>query len=351
MSARSLAHLATAAALAIAFSACGNDGSTISGAGATFPQPVYDQWAADVRQKESFTVNYNPVGSGGGIAQFTAGTVAFGATDTAMDDEELKAAERRGVPLHIPTVFGSVTVAYNLPGVGSGLRLDGPTLAEIFQGRITHWNDSAIARLNPRQKLPPTRITVVHRADESGTTKLFTSYLGDYSDSWKNEVGVAKSVKWPVGIGAAKNAGVSGGIKQTKGAIGYLELAYAIQSRFAMAALKNSSGRFVTASRESATAAGEGLDLPDDLRFSAINSPNAAAYPISSATFILVYLDMCRAGSKPLAAANTKRYLEYGLGDGQNVARRLGFAPLPANLLKLTRARVAGLLCDGRRIS
>ncbi|MFT4049626.1 MAG: phosphate ABC transporter substrate-binding protein PstS, partial [Solirubrobacterales bacterium] len=224
MNVRKIIFLAFAALAAAALAACGSSngtagsGGTISGAGATFPQPVYDQWSSDIKDSDGITVNYNPVGSGGGIAQFTAGTVDFGATDAAMEDEEVTAAEKKGEPVHIPTVFGSVTVAYNLPGVDAGLKLDGQTLADIFQGKITTWNDPTIAKLNPDVKLPDTKITVVHRSDESGTTKLFTTYLADYSSSWKNDVGADKTVKGPTGTVAAKNAGVAGGVKQTDGA-------------------------------------------------------------------------------------------------------------------------------------
>lgn len=357
MNVRKLIFLAFAALAATALAACGSSagtsgsGGTISGAGATFPQPVYDQWSADIKDADGITVNYNPVGSGGGIAQFTAGTVDFGATDAAMDDEELKAAQEKGEPVHVPTVFGSVTVAYNLPGVKSGLKLDGQVLADIFQGKIKNWNDPAITKLNPDIKLPDTEITVVHRSDESGTTKLFTTYLADYSSSWKNDVGADKTVKWPTGTGAAKNAGVAGGVKQTDGAIGYVELAYALQNDFTVAALENADGKYVTPTLETTAAAGDGLKVPDDLRFDAINSPNPEAYPISSATFILVYEDMCKAGIKEQAAKNTKAFLSYGLGDGQAVAEKLGYAPLPDNLLTAAKAKVDALTCNGQPLS
>ncbi|HEV7919022.1 MAG TPA: phosphate ABC transporter substrate-binding protein PstS, partial [Solirubrobacterales bacterium] len=244
MKARLLIMLAAAALCAFALSACGSSTSSsgsISGAGATFPQPVYDEWANNLKSSEGITVNYNPIGSGGGIAQLTAGTVDFGASDSAMDDDEVKQAKKKGEPVHIPSVFGAVAVAYNLDGVEPGLKIDGPTLAGIFLGKIKKWNDPAITKLNPGVNLPGEDITVVHRSDESGTTKLFLTYLGAYSPEWEKKVGVDKSVKWPVGTGAAKNAGVAGGVKQTSGAIGYVELAYALQNNFATAALKNKS--------------------------------------------------------------------------------------------------------------
>lgn len=357
MNVRKIIFLAFAALAATALAACGSSngtsssGGTISGAGATFPQPVYDQWSADVKDSDGITVNYNPVGSGGGIAQFTAGTVDFGATDAAMEDEEVTAAEKKGDPVHVPTVFGSVTVAYNLSGVKTGLKLDGQTVADIFQGKVTTWNDPAITKLNPGVNLPDTKITVVHRSDESGTTKLFTTYLADYSSSWEKEVGSDKTVKWPTGTGAAKNAGVAGGVKQTDGAIGYVELAYALQNNFTTAALENKSGNYVTPTLDSTAAAGEGLKVPDDLRFSAINSPNPQAYPISSATFILVYQDMCKAGIKQQAAEDTKKFLDYGLGAGQDVAKKLNYAPLPDNLLTQAKAKVSALECNGQPLS
>lgn len=362
MSPRKIIILFAAVIAASALAACGGGsdtsgtaggggGASISGAGATFPQPVYDQWSSDLKSSQGFSVNYNPIGSGGGIAQFISGTVDFGATDAAMDETELQQAERAGVPVHIPTVFGAVAVSYNVSGVETGLKLDGATLAEIFRGKITTWNDPAISKLNPGVKLPGTAITVVHRSDESGTTKLFTSYLADYSSAWKTEVGADKSVKWPVGTGAAKNAGVAGGIKQTEGAIGYVELAYALQNKFPVAALKNKSGEFVAPTLESTAAAGEGIKIPDDLRFSAVNSPNPSAYPIASATFVLVYQDLCKAGIEEATAKNTKQFLEYGIGPGQEVAKTLGYAPLPQNLLAQAKRKVTALTCDGKPLS
>lgn len=360
MKARILIVLALSVFAATALAACGSSsdsgsgsatGGTISGAGATFPQPVYDQWASDVKESDGITVNYNPVGSGGGIAQLTAGTVDFGATDSAMKDEEVTAAKKKGVPVHIPTVFGAVTVAYNLEGVKTGLKLDGQTLADIFEGKITKWNDPAITGLNPGIDLPDTNITVVHRSDESGTTKLFTTFLSDYSKSWEKNVGADKTVKWPTGTGAAKNAGVAGAVKQTDGAIGYVELAYALQNNFTTAALKNAAGKYVVPDLASTAAAGDGLKVPSDLRFDAINSPNAAAYPIASATFILVYQDMCKAGAKKDAATNTLKYIDYGLGAGQEVAKTLNYAPLPAAILAKSKAAAASIECNGTKIS
>jgi phosphate transport system substrate-binding protein len=349
-----LLALATTGALALGAASCGGQGSsggkggTISGAGATFPQPIYNEWASRFKDQSGTTVNYNPIGSGGGVAQFTAGTVDFGASDAAMRPEEIKAADKKGQPVHVPTVFGAITVSYNVPGLKKGLKLDGPTVADIFMGKVKKWNDPAIARLNPGVKLPATTITVVHRSDESGTTKLFTSFLSDSSPAWKKQVGSDKTVKWPTGTGAKGNDGVAGAVKQTDGAVGYVEQAYALQNNFTTADIKNKAGQFVAPSLESTTAAGEGLKVPSDLRFSAINaSSNPKAYPIASATFLLVYKDMCKAGVKKDAAQQVVNFLQYALGSGQKVAPELQYAPLPGPLDQKAKAKVDGLTCNG----
>ena len=309
-----LLGLVLVSALSVLVAACGNDnndsgskaGGTISGAGATFPQPVYDEWASRFKDNTGTTVNYNAIGSGGGIAQFTAGTVDFGATDSAMTDEEV-AAVKKGTPVHVPTVFGAVTVSYNVSGVEKGLKLDGPTTANIFLGKIKKWNDPAITQLNPGVNLPSTDITVVHRSDESGTTKLFTTLLAAYSSEWKNGPGVDKTVKWPTGTGAKGNSGVAGAVKQTDGSVGYVEQAYALQNNFTTADLKNKSGKFVAPSLDSTAAAGEGIRFRPTCGSPPINSPNPAAYPIASATFILVYQDMCKAGTARAGRSGSRR--------------------------------------------
>jgi phosphate transport system substrate-binding protein len=353
-----LPALVLLATLPLAIAACGgaNDnnksgpasGGTISGAGATFPQPVYDEWASRFKDKSGTTVNYNAIGSGGGIAQFTANTVDFGASDAAMEDSEIKAAQKKGDPVHVPTVFGAVTIAYNLPGVQKGLKLDGATAADIFLGKVKKWNDPAIKKLNPSVNLAGTSITVVHRSDESGTTKLFTSFLAAYSPEWKSGPGVDKTVKWPTGTGAKGNAGVAGGVKQTEGAIGYVEQAYALQNNFTTADVKNKSGKFIEPSLASTSAAGDGLTIPADLRFSAIDAPGANAYPIASATFILVYKDMCKAGKSKDVAQRVVNWLNYDLGSGQDVAKELQYAPLPASIRDKAQAKVDGLVCNGQ---
>jgi phosphate transport system substrate-binding protein len=348
--------LLTLAVVAAGATACGSSnknhtgptqGGTISGAGATFPQPVYDEWASRFKDKSGTTVNYNAIGSGGGIAQFTANTVDFGATDAAMKDSEVTAAQKNGTPVHVPTVFGAITVSYNVSGVKKGLKLDGSTIADIFLGKIKKWNDTAIKSLNPGVSLPGTAITVAHRSDESGTTKLFTSFLSDYSPEWASKVGSDKTVKWPTGTGAKGNAGVAGAVKQTDGAVGYVEQAYALQNNFTTADVKNKSGKYVAPSLQSTSAAGEGLTVPADLRFSAINSPNPNAYPIASSTFIIVYDDMCKAGKSKDTAQRVVNWLNYALGPGQQVAKELQYAPLPANILTKSQAKVDALKCNG----
>src|SRR5262245_10071268 len=353
---RLLVPLLLLVAIPMIVAACGssNDnkkgpasGGTISGAGATFPQPVYDEWASRFKDTYGTTVNYNAIGSGGGIAQFTANNVDFGATDAAMKDDEVKAALKNGTPVHVPTVFGAITVSYNVSGVKKGLKLDGPTTADIFLGKVKKWNDPEIKNLNPGVSLPGTSITVVHRSDESGTTKLFTTFLSDYSPQWASQVGADKTVKWPTGTGAKGNAGVAGAVKQTDGAVGYVELAYALQNNFTTADVKNKSGKYVAPSLQSTSAAGNGVRVPADLRFDAINSPNPGAYPIASATFIIVYEDMCKAGKSQDTAQRVSNWLNYALGGGQQVASTLQYAPLPSSIRTKAQGKVDALRCNG----
>ena len=353
--------LLAAAAVPVTVAACGSSsassnkgpasGGTISGAGATFPQPVYDEWASRFKDTYGTTVNYNAIGSGGGVAQFTANTVDFGATDSAMKDEEVKAAQKNGTPVHVPTVFGAITVSYNVSGLDKGLKLDGPTTADIFLGKVKKWNDPEIKSQNPGLNLPGTDITVVHRSDESGTTKLFTTFLSDYSPTWSSQVGADKTVKWPTGTGAKGNAGVAGAVKQTDGAVGYVELAYALQNNFTTADVKNKSGKYVAPSLQSTSAAGDGLKVPADLRFDAINSPNSSAYPIASATFLIVYEDMCKAGKSKDTAQRVSNWLNYALGGGQQVASTLQYAPLPSNIKTKAQAKVDALKCNGSALA
>jgi phosphate transport system substrate-binding protein len=358
---RMLLALAAAGALALGASACGGSSEaesngdtsasgTVNGAGATFPQPVYDEWGARLQDSGGPTINYQGIGSGGGVAQFTAGTLDFGASDAAMTDDELAAAKKKGNPVHIPAVFGAVTVSYNAQGVKKGLKLDGPTVADMFLGKVKKWNDPAIAGQNSGVSLPDQDITVCHRSDESGTTKLFTTFLAAYSPAWKNGPGVDKTVKWPTGTGAKGNDGVAACVKQNEGAVGYVEQAYALQNNFATADVKNKTGAYVAPSLESTSAAGEGIEVPDDLRFDAINAPGAKAYPIASATFLLVYQDMCKAGKKENQAKAVKRWLDYAVGKGQEVAPELQYAPLPGPLLAAAKQKVSSLTCNGKAL-
>jgi phosphate transport system substrate-binding protein len=354
-------------ALALGAAACGSDdssstgsatgssssaqkGGSLNGAGATFPQPVYDELGARFKDRQGTTVNYQGIGSGGGIAQFTAGTVDFGATDAAMKDEEVAAARKRGEPVHVPTVFGAVTVSYNVPGVEKGLKLDGATVADIFLGKVTRWSDPAIAKGNAGASLPDADITVCHRSDESGTTKLFTTYLAAYSPAWKSGPGVDKTVRWPTGTGAKGNDGVAACVKQNDNAVGYVEEAFALQNDFTFASLKNRAGQYVEPSLRSTSAAGAGLDVPADLRFDAIDAPGAQAYPIASATFLLVYRDACKAGMSRQKAGLLKDWLDYVLGEGQSIAPQLQYAGLPDAIKTKAQAKVDGLQCDGSPI-
>jgi phosphate transport system substrate-binding protein len=268
-----------------------------------------------------------------------------------MKDEEITAAEKKGAPVHVPTVFGAVTVSYKVDGVDKGLKLDGATVANIFLGKVTKWNDPQIASQNSGVKLPSADITVCHRSDESGTTKLFTTYLAAYSKAWESGPGVDKTVKWPVGTGAKGNDGVAACVKQNEGSVGYVEEAYALQNGFTFANLKNKSGDYIEPTLASTSAAGDGLTLPEDLRFSAIDAPGKTAYPIASATFIIVYKDMCKAGIAPEKAKLVGNWLDYALGDGQKVASNLSYAPLPDKILTASKANVASLQCDGKALS
>jgi phosphate transport system substrate-binding protein len=357
-----------AASISLAVSACGSSSKSaststpggaatksggsgaINGAGSTFAAPIYSQWGSNLAS-QGVTVNYQPVGSGAGIAQLTAGTVDFAGSDPPMKDSEIAAAKAKGTPVHIPVGFGAITLSYNLPGVPSGLKLNGAVIANIFLGKVKTWNDAAIKALNPSAKLPSTPIAVVHRSDSSGTTAGFTTFLAAYSATWKSQIGTGKDVKWPTGTGAKGNAGVAGAVKQTTGAVGYVEQAYALQNNFTFASVKNKAGNYVLPTLASTTAAGVGLKVPADLRFTAINSPNAQSYPIASQTFLIVYKDMCKAGVAQGTATNVVKFLNYGLGAGQDVLAQLEYAKLPASLLTKAKAKVAKLTCNGSPIT
>ena len=318
------------------------DGATLSGslsgAGATFPEPLYVEWIGEFQMANpDVTLNYQGIGSGGGIEQFTKMTVDFGASDAPMKDEEIAAAETASGAkvLHIPTVFGSVVLAYNLDGV-EDLKLDADTLADIFLGAITNWNDPQIAALNAGGTLPDRAIQVVHRSDSSGTTSIFTGYLAQISSAWADQVGKGKEVQWPVGIGGQGNDGVAAVVQQQAGSIGYVELSYATESGLTMAVLKNQAGNFITPSLESTSAAAVGVTFPEDLRFSVSNSEGAQAYPIVGATWILVYDKMEDAAKVEVL----KSWLTWALEEGTTVAEELGYAPLPDELRAIALEKI-----------
>ena len=310
----------------------GTGGVDLTGAGATFPQPIYAKWFADYAARTGVKINYQAIGSGGGIRQLSEQTVDFGASDAPMSDAELTKA-KGGPILHFPTVLGAVVVTYNLPGVEQPLQLDGPLVADIFAGKVTKWNDPRLTVLNPAVKLPPNDILVVHRSDGSGTTYIFSDYLAAVSPAWKQAVGKGKELRWPIGLGGKGNDGVAGQVKQTPGAIGYVELAYAKQNRLPAAAIRNAAGRFVLPSAESATAAAAGaaqaLPRNTDYRISIVDAPGEGAYPISSFTWLLVYRDMPDSGK----ASKLRDFLRWAFESGEQEAAKLDYAPLPANMI------------------
>ncbi len=323
--------------------------SSINGAGSTFAAPIYNQWGQNL-SSQGLTVNFAALGSGAGIAGLQGSTIDFAGSDPAMKPSEVKAA--KGPVLQFPIAFGGITVSYNLSGVKAGLKLDGKTLADIFLGKVKSWNDAEIKALNPDISLPGQSITVVHRSDSSGTTKGFTTFLADTDPAWVTAVGKPdKTVKWPTGTGAAKNAGVAAAIKQTPGAVGYVEQAYALQNGFTYASVKNKAGQYVLPTLQAASAAAAGGKIPADLTVSTINAPGSASYPITSQTFVVVYKDMCKAGRSKAAASGVKKFLTYGLGAGQKVEQQLDFAPLPGPLLAKAQAQLSQLSCNGAPVS
>jgi phosphate transport system substrate-binding protein len=334
-------------------SSSGDPSATINGAGSTLAAPIYQQWGATLKS-QGLTINYNPVGSGAGQTALQSRTIDFAGSDPALKPSDL--SKFKGSVLQFPVAFGAITVSYNLPGVKSGLKLDGPTIASIYLGKIKTWNDPAIKALNPGASLPSTTITVVHRSDSSGTTDGFTKFLAAVSPSWASQVGHGKDVKWPTGTGAAKNSGVAAAVKQTQGAIGYVEQAYAIENSFTYASVKNSGGAFVLPTIANTSAAASGIKVPRDLGISTINSPNAAAYPIVSQTFIEVYKDPCKDGGESSSTASgLKRFLTYALGVGQQTlgagGNQLPYAPLPSSLKAKDSSQLATMTCNGSPIS
>ncbi len=327
--------------------------ATINGAGSTLAAPIYQQWGSTLKS-QNVTVNYNPVGSGAGQTQLAAATVDFAGSDPALKPADT--AKMKGPVLQFPVAFGGITLSYNLSGVKSGLKLDGPTIAKIFMGQIKSWNDPAIKALNPGMSLPSSSIAVIHRSDSSGTTAGFTTFLSDTAPAWKAAVGEGKDVKWPTGTGAKGNSGVAAAVKQTPGAIGYVEQAYALENGFTYAAVKNSGGNYELPTIPNTSAAANGIKVPADLGISTINSPNPAAYPIVSQTFIDVYKDACKnGGASSSTASGLKRFLTYAFGAGQKTlgagSNALPYAPLPPTLVAKDQAQLGTMTCNGSAIS
>jgi len=310
--------------------------TTINGAGATFPNPIYQKWFSEYHKAHSdVQFNYQSIGSGGGIRQVLAGTVDFGATDGPMTDEQLSQAKTR--ILHIPTVLGAVVPAYNVPGVSSELKFTPQALAGIFQGKITTWNDPALAKENPGVNLPNQPIIVVHRSDGSGTTFIFTDYLSKVSPEWANGPGKGTSVKWPVGLGGKGNEGVARQVRQLQGSIGYIELIYAVQNKIPYGVVKNSGGNYVKASLDSVTAAAASAKtIPADFRVSITNAPGKEAYPISSFTWLLVPEKSKDAGKGKILAD----FLNWMVDDGQKMTAELTYAPLPESVASKVKGAI-----------
>jgi phosphate transport system substrate-binding protein len=359
---KKIGALAGAAVLALGLAACGSSsstsstgstgassegGGTISGAGSTFAAPVYQQWASSL---SPLTVNYQAVGSGAGITSVENKTVDFGASDPPLKPADEAAMAKNGSPaVQIPMFLGAITVSYNLPGVKTGLKLDGKTIGDIFLGNVKTWNSAEIAALNPGVTLPSTAITVLHRSDSSGTTAGFTAFLAAVDAEFKSRAGEGKTVNWPTGTGAKGNAGVAGGVQQTVGAVGYVEQAYALQHSFTYASVKNKAGAFVAPTLASASAAAQGVTVPANLGIKISNPGGAGSYPITSQTFIVVNKDLCKAGipGGEAAAKGVVKFLDYGLGQGQSVLSQADYATLPASILAKSKEAVAGLQCNG----
>lgn len=316
-----------------------SSGVDLNGAGATFPYPIYSKWFGDYASRTGVKINYQSIGSGGGIRQLSDQTVDFGASDSPMTDAEM--AKAKGGPImHFPTVLGAVVITYNVPGLMQPLKLTGPVIADIFLGKITKWNDTRIGTLNPGVSLPGYDILVVHRSDGSGTTFIFSDYLATVSSQWAKAPGRGKELQWPVGIGAKGNEGVAGQVKQTPGAIGYVELAYAKQNQLPYALLRNASGSWVEPTVESVTeaAAGAVAKLPanTDYRVSIVNAAGPKSYPISSFTWLLVYKNQ-RDATK---AQKLKDFMKWAFTEGEKSAASLDYAPLPASLTERLVARI-----------
>jgi phosphate transport system substrate-binding protein len=325
------------------------DAQSLTGAGATFPNPIYTKWFDAYHKQTGVQINYQSIGSGGGIRQFTEGTVDFGASDGPMNESQIAAVN--GNVLHVPTVLGAVVVTYNLPSIGDAkLRLDGNALVDIFMGRIVKWNDPKLAKLNPGVKLPDLDLVVVHRSDGSGTSYIFTDFLNKFSREWRDKVGFATSVNWPVGLGGKGNEGVTQQIKQTEGAIGYVELIYALSNGLGFAQIQNSAGKFIEPSLASVTSAAASAKLkPDtDFRVSITNPPGDDAYPIASFTWLLIQKDAKDAAKAKLI----KDFLTWMITpEAQKMAEELKYAALPSDVIKLVQARLGTLKAGGKALA
>jgi len=323
----------------------GSGAVSLQGAGATFPNPLYQKWLSEYSKLHAnVRIDYQSIGSGGGIKQLKEQTVDFGASDAPMKDDDLKSAP--GEILHIPTVLGAVVITYNLQGVSQPLKFSPDVVADIFLGKIKKWNDPKIVADNSGATLPANDITVVHRSDGSGTSAVFTDYLSKVSAEWKDKVGAGTSPSWPVGIGGKGNEGVTGQVKNTPNTIGYVELAYAVQNKLPAAEIKNASGSFVTPSIDAvnAAAAASAATTPDDLRVSITNAAGPQAYPISSYTYILVYKEQ-KDAAKGKALVD---FLWWGIHDGENYAKELQYAPLPADIVKRAEGKISSISSGGK---
>lgn len=321
-------------------------GGTVSlqGAGATFPNPLYQKWMSEYgKLHPNVRLDYQSIGSGGGIKQIQSQTVDFGASDAPMKDADLKAAP--GELVHIPTVLGAVAITYNLAGVTQTLKFSPDVVADIFLGKLKKWNDPRIAADNAGVTLPAADITVVHRSDGSGTSAVFTEYLSKISPEWKEKVGSGTSPSWPVGIGGKGSEGVTGQVKNTPNTVGYVELAYAVQNKLPVAHIKNASGAYIEPTMDAVTAAASEsvAQTPDDLRVSITNAAGATAYPISSYTYILVYKNQ-KDAAKGKALVD---FLWWGIHDGEGFAKELQYAPLPADIVKKAEAKIKSITANG----
>src|SRR5438034_6376095 len=342
--------LISALAVAVTFAACaGNTGTggevRLQGAGATFPNPLYQKWLSEYgKLNANIKIDYQSIGSGGGIKQIQARTVDFGASDAPMTEAELKASPAELI--HIPTVLGAVVITYNLSEVSKPLRFSPDVIADIFLGKITKWNDPRIKADNTDATLPAADITVVHRAESSGTSFVFTDYLAKVSAEWKEKVGADKAPKWPVGQGGKGNEGVTGQLKQQPNTIGYVELAYAVQNKLPVALVKNASGNFVEPSIDAVTAAAaaELTQTPEDLRVSLTNANGPNVYPISSYTYILVYKEQ----PDRLKGKAVIDFVWWGIHDGEKFANDLQYAPLPDAIVKRAEAKINSITAGGK---